>query len=94
MKRGFILLETLLSLGIAMSVVVMMLPAFSNLLLSEKRVTQERSALMVCRTQVRLAETEPLESLQQSNGFRVTVVGGRTGVEILNPVIKNLVVLR
>ncbi len=92
--EGFVLMETLLSLGLAMGVLVMLLPAFSNLMQMEKRLHQERDALLACREQVITAETEPLSSLSTHSDFRLSPQGDKIAVEIMNPEVEGLVVLR
>lgn len=94
MKRGFILFETMLSLGIAMGTLIILIPAFNNLMRSERLIKQERQALLSCRELVHLAQTEPLSNLSIHSDFRLSQSGTVTAVEIINPAIKGLTVLR
>ncbi len=88
------MLETLLTFGIAIGVLVVLLPAFANLMLTEKRLHQERVDLIACREQVKTAETEHLSTLSTHSDFRLSPRGDKIAVEIINPSIKGLVVLR
>ena len=88
------MLETILTLGVAMGVLVILLPAFSNIMLAEKRLQQERIALLACKEQVKHAQTEPLASLSLRSDVRLSPQDDKTAVEIINSAVKGLIVLR
>ena len=94
MKRGFILFEAMLSLLIAMGTLILLIPAFNHLMRAEKFIKQERQLLLTCQEHVRLAETEPLSNLSVRPDFRVFSHGADAAVEIVNPAIKGLTLLR
>ena len=93
-REGFVLIETLLTLGIAVGMLVILLPVLTNVMLVEKRLHQERIALIACKEQVKIAETEPLTTLSGYPEFRLSPHGDKTAVEIINSAITGLVVLR
>jgi hypothetical protein len=94
MKAGFILMETLLSLGVAMGVLLLILPTYTNLILAEKRLQQEHRNLLVCQELVKRAETEPLADLSVRPEYNLVPYASGTAVQIINPAMKGLFVLR